>query len=308
MNAVKQFLSESELGGVKFLQGDILDLASLFRVCKEYEVENIIHMAYFKILHAKANPLWATRVNCEGTGNVFEAARILRLKRVVWASSIAVFGPPEMYRGESIPTDAPHYPDTFYGACKSFNEHQAAYYCDTYSLDIIGLRYAVGYGPNKVGSTSYPIIHELIEKPAVGEPGKVPYGESVINWLHVDDAAAAAVYALRAPRTKTRVFTIAGETHSVKEVAEYVRNSSRRLRSHSRKGVWSSRVILICSQLVRNLGTTIDCPSKTESARQLMPSDASVGYRLSKDRHINSCGERVYRDRRSSRRRSGHPD
>src|SRR5208282_2494552 len=97
MNAVKQFLSESELGGVKFLQGDILDLASLFRVCKEYEVENIIHMAYFKILHAKANPLWATRVNCEGTGNVFEAARILRLKRVVWASSIAVFGPPEMY-------------------------------------------------------------------------------------------------------------------------------------------------------------------------------------------------------------------
>ena len=223
MNAVKQSLSESELGGVKFLQGDILDLASLFRACKEYEVENIIHMAYFKILHAKANPLWATRVNCEGTGNVFEAARILGLKRVVWASSIAVFGPPEMYRGESILTDAPHYPDTFYGACKSFNEHQAAYYCDTYSLDIIGLRYAVGYGPNKVGSTSYPIIHELIEKPAVGEPGKVPYGESVINWLHVDDAAAAAVYALRAPRTKTRVFTIAGETHSVKEVAEYVR-------------------------------------------------------------------------------------
>ena len=64
-----------------------------------------------------------------------------------------------------------------------FNEHQAAYYCDAYGLDILGLRYAVGYGPNKVGSTSYPIIHELIEEPAVGQPGKVPYGESGINWL-----------------------------------------------------------------------------------------------------------------------------
>ena len=31
-------------------------------------------MAYFKILHARANPLLATKVNCEGTGNVFEAA------------------------------------------------------------------------------------------------------------------------------------------------------------------------------------------------------------------------------------------
>jgi len=223
MNALKQTLSETELGAVKIFQGDILDLASLFRACKEYQVEHIIHMAYFKILHAKANPLWATKVNCEGTGNVFEAARILGLKRVVWASSIAVFGPPEKYRGENIPNDAPHYPDTFYGACKSFNEHQAAYYCDAYGLDSIGLRYAVGYGPNKIGSTSYPIFHELIEKPAVGEPGKVPYGESIINWLHVDDAAAAAVYAIRAPSTKARVFTIAGETRSVKEAADCVR-------------------------------------------------------------------------------------
>lgn len=223
MNVLREFLSESELGAVKSSQGDILDLASLFRACKDYKVENIIHMAYFKILHAKANPLMATKVNCEGTGNVFEAARILGLRRVVWASSIAVFGPPERYGGQPIANDAPHCPDTFYGACKSFNEHQAAYYCDAYGLDILGLRYAVGYGPNKVGSTSYPIIREVMEKPAMGEPGRVPHGDSVLNWLHVDDAAAAAVYATAAPKTKSRVFTVAGETRSVKEVADCVR-------------------------------------------------------------------------------------
>jgi nucleoside-diphosphate-sugar epimerase len=39
----------------------------------------------------------------------------------------------------------------------------------------------------------------------------------------VDDAAAAAVYATTAPRTRTRVFTVAGETRSVKEVADTVR-------------------------------------------------------------------------------------
>mgnify|MGYP001052744479 CR=1 FL=1 len=211
MNALKEMLIQSEMGAVKTVQGDILDLAALLRACIEYKIDTIIHMAYFKVLHARANPLWATRVNCEGTANVFEAARICGIKRVVWASSIAVFGPPEMYSGEDIPNDGPHYPATFYGACKSFNERQASLYCDSYGLDIIGLRYAVGYGPNKVGSTSYPIIHELIEKPAVGEPGRVPYGESVLNWLHVDDEAAAALHAARAPSTRTR------------EVADYVR-------------------------------------------------------------------------------------
>jgi UDP-glucose 4-epimerase len=221
--ALRQTLTEQEQAGVKMVQADILDLAALLRACKEHRVETIVHMAYFKVLHAKANPLMATKVNCEGTGNVFEAARILGIRRVVWASSIAVFGPPERYGGQPIENDAPHCPDTFYGACKSFNEHQAAYYCDAYGLDILGLRYAVGYGPNKVGSTSYPIIREVMEKPAVGESGRVPNGDSLLNWLHVDDAAAAAAYATTAPRTKTRVFTVAGETHSVKDVAECVR-------------------------------------------------------------------------------------
>jgi len=223
LKVLTEMMTEGEVAAVKVVQGDILDLATLLRACKENRIDTIIHMAYFKILLANANPLWATKVNCEGTGNVFETARILGLKKVVWASSIAVFGPPEKYPQEYIPNDAPHCPVTLYGACKSFNENQAVHYCDAYGLDIIGLRYAVGYAPNKIGSTSYPIIRELIEKPALGEPGKVPWGESIINWLHVDDEAASAVHAAKVPMTKTKVFTIAGETHSIKEVADYVK-------------------------------------------------------------------------------------
>lgn len=223
LNVLAVMMNEREIAAVKVVQGDILDLATLVRACKENRIDTIIHMAYSKILLAQANPLWATKVNCEGTGNVFETARILGLKRVVWASSIAVFGPAEKYPQEYIPNDAPHHPVSLYGACKSFNENQAVHYCDTYGLDIIGLRYAVGYAPNKIGSTSYPIIRELIEKPAVGEPGKVPWGESIINWLHVDDEAGAAVHAAKVSLTKTKVFTVAGEAHSVKEVADYVR-------------------------------------------------------------------------------------
>lgn len=222
-NAFQEIITAKEIAAVKILRGDILDLATLMRVCKEGKVDKIIHMAYFKTALTKSDPLWATKVNCEGTGNIFETARILGLRKVVWASSIAVFGPQEKYPQEYIPNDAPHYPVNLYGACKSFNESQAAHYCDAYGMDIIGVRYATGYAPNKVGSDTSPIIHEVIEKPALGEPGKVPWGDSIINWIHVDDDAGAAVHAANAPATKTKVFTVAGEAHSAKEVAGYVK-------------------------------------------------------------------------------------
>lgn len=223
MNFFQEIMTDKEIMTVKVVQGDIIDLATLMRVCKENKVDKIIHMAYFKTILAKANPLWATNVNCVGTGNIFETARILGLKKVVWASSISVFGPPEKYSQEYIANDAPHYPVNLYGACKSFNENQAAHYCETYGMDIVGLRYAVGYGPNKIGSGTYPIIHAVIELPALGEPAKVPFGESLLNWLHVDDEAGSAVHAAKTPPTKTKVFTVAGEAHTVKEVADYVK-------------------------------------------------------------------------------------
>ena len=223
LGALAHMVGKESAAAVKVVQGDILDLATLLRTCQDHRIDTIIHMAYFKVLQANANPLWATRVNCEGVGNVFEAARLLGLRRVVWASSVAVFGPPERYSNQPIPNDAPHDPTTFYGACKSFNERQSAHYCETYGLEIIGLRYAVGYAPHKIGSTSYPILRELLEKPAVGEPGKVPWGDSIINWLHADDEAGAAVHAAKVPMTKRKVFTVAGEARSVGEVAAYVK-------------------------------------------------------------------------------------
>lgn len=223
MGALARMVGEEAAATVKVVAGDILDLATLLRTCRDHRIDTIIHMAYFKILQANANPLWATKVNCEGTGNIFEVARLLGLRRVVWASSVAVFGPPERYANQPIPNDAPHDPATLYGACKSFNERQSAHYCEAYGLEIIGLRYAVGYAPNKIGSTSYPILRELLEKPAVGEPGRVPWGDSVINWLHADDEAGAAVHAARVAMTKSRVFTVAGEARSVGDVAAYVK-------------------------------------------------------------------------------------
>ena len=216
-------LSKEESGRVEVVKGDITDLAHLLRVCKEHHVEKIIHMAGLLTLASSANPALAVRINCDGTANVLESARILRLKKVVWASSISVFGPHEKYGKELIPNDAPHYPSTVYGACKSFCESLAAYYFREYGVDTVGLRYPPVYGAGHREGASAIVTEELIVKPVLGRPGRVPYGDDTLNWLYVEDAARATVIAAKNATTKTRSFSLGGDICTVLEAIEYMK-------------------------------------------------------------------------------------
>ncbi len=222
-SSLERLLSEDEIRSrIKIVQGDITDFPNLLRTVKENNAEKIIHMAALLTLEVNANPPLAVKVNCEGTVNVFEVARFLGVKKVVWASSSAVFGPPEKYPQEYIPNDAPHYPQSIYGATKSFNEVMATHYYEQYGLDIIALRYSVVYGAGQARGGGAPIMRELVFNPALGKPGKIPAG-GVLGWTYVDDAARATALASKVARTKTRSFSIMGELHSVKEVADYVK-------------------------------------------------------------------------------------
>ena len=220
---LEQLLSEKERRQVKIVQGDVTDLPHLIRTVKENNVDKVIHMASLLVDDSRANPPLAIRINCEGTVNVFETARLLGLKKVVWASSITVFGPPEKYPEEYIPNDAPHYPWGVYGACKSFNENIAAHYIEQHGVDISAIRYGPVYGAGQQRGMIASIIRELVEKPVMGKPGRVPYGNDSLSWLYVDDAARATFLASKIAKTKTRAFTISGDIHSIKEVADYVR-------------------------------------------------------------------------------------
>lgn len=220
---LERLLNEEEKSRVKIVQGDVTDLPHLIRTVKENNAEVIFHMAALLTDASSANPPLAIKTNCEGTINVFETARLLGLKKIVWASSATVFGPPEKYPQEYIPNNAPHYPWGVYGACKSLNESVAAHYNEQYGTDITGIRYTLVYGAGQTRGKSGAIIRELILNPAVGKPGRVPFGDASRGWLYVDDAARAAVLTSKATRTKTQVFNSMGDLHSVREIADYVK-------------------------------------------------------------------------------------
>jgi UDP-glucose 4-epimerase len=220
---LEYLMSREEFALVKVIKGDITDLAHLIHTAKKHDSTKIIHLAAVLSTASSANPTLAVRINCCGMVNILEASRILGLKKVVYASSNAVFGPPEKYEEEYIANDAAHYPSSLYGACKSFNERLAEHYFNECGVDSVGLRFPVVYGIGYRAGAAARITQELMVNPALGKPGKVPCGDETLNWLYVEDAAMSLVMADETTTTETKIFNVGGEICPVALAADYVK-------------------------------------------------------------------------------------
>ena len=80
------------LDRITMYRGDITQLPQLMEAVNAHGVKRIIHMAALLPPETEERPHFAMQVNIGGTNNVFEAARWCGIERVVYASSIAVYG------------------------------------------------------------------------------------------------------------------------------------------------------------------------------------------------------------------------
>ena len=71
---------------------DVLDLPRLIGVLQSYEITHIIHTAALVGALSHQNPPQAVNINVMGTLNILEAARLMKVKRVVYASAKGVYG------------------------------------------------------------------------------------------------------------------------------------------------------------------------------------------------------------------------
>jgi nucleoside-diphosphate-sugar epimerase len=204
-------------------RGDVTEATDVIRAVAETDATHVVHLAALLTNAAEADPRAALTVNVEGTNNVFEAARTVDgVERVAWASSAAVFAPPEDY---ALPVDEDdlYAPDTLYGASKAYNESQARVYREEFGVSDVALRPTVAYGPyRETGGSAF--LVDLIEKPALGEPFSVEYGDQAIDWQHVEDIAGSfrlAAFADEADLSH-RVYNVAGELATIREAAETV--------------------------------------------------------------------------------------
>src|SRR5262249_8517910 len=122
---LRLIMNDDEIARAITLAGDITEPDALLPVIQDFAITHVIHLAGLQVPTFKANPRLGAMVNIVGTINVLEAARRAadRIRRVVYASSAAVFGLTEDER-PMTERDATQ-PTTHYGAFKRCNEDNA---------------------------------------------------------------------------------------------------------------------------------------------------------------------------------------
>lgn len=205
---------------IKFVQGDITNLNGIIDALKVHDVEYIYNYAALLSGVCRVVPVRAAKVNGIGMVNVLEASRLFDVKKVVFTSSIAVFGG---LPGD-INDDSPKYPISPYGALKLLGELYGLWYQRTYGLDFRGVRYPLLYGSGD--PYAYHMLSQLIENPALDKPVKFRFPSNRIgHWLYVKDAVNATLLVLNAEESKVkkRVYNIEGVACSFQDVADIVR-------------------------------------------------------------------------------------
>jgi nucleoside-diphosphate-sugar epimerase len=163
----------------------------------------------------------AIATNCQGAANVFEAAALLGLRKVVWSGSNAVYGEPHRYPVELLPDDAPHYPNTIYGASKSFVERLALHYSEHRGVISNGVRLTILYGPGRTRGGAMHVV-DIVFSAVRGEAYEVPFPGELQNFLYVADAARCLAMLAESGPTETLVYNISGEACTVWDYAQTV--------------------------------------------------------------------------------------
>jgi UDP-glucose 4-epimerase len=180
--------------------GDVTEISDLLRAIRRTGAESVIHLGALLTLQVAARPPRGIATNCIGTANVFEVAQALDLRRVVWTSSAAVFGPTSRYEallGRTTMLDEdPPMPEDLYGSTKYLCEVLSRQYLAT-GTDIVGLRPVMSYGSGTF-STAVGILNAAIREIAYGRPGTVTHPwsrDARVNSMYVDDMADLIVRA-----------------------------------------------------------------------------------------------------------------
>jgi UDP-glucose 4-epimerase len=208
--------------------GDVTDAASVLRAVEQNNITSIVHLASMMTSAAANSPVASIRVNAEGTANIFEAAAQSRVEKVVWASSIGVYGPSSVGPDGKISDTSLYDPRNLYGATKVLCEQLATTYADTRGLDVTGLRpgRVYGYGEHVKaarGSGSSWLMRLLHDAVIGSEPVVIPYGEKNLDFHYVEDVSSAFVTALNSRGRGGESYLIHGDYRPISSAYDYVR-------------------------------------------------------------------------------------
>lgn len=189
----------AEIKGVRSLKVDLTDYGQTVDAMKGYRA--VIHLAAIPRPGLVTDQL-TFDINTRSTFNVFQAATLLGMRRVVWASSETVLGLPfDVVKPKQAPIDESHapYPASTYSLSKVLGEEMARHFNQWSGIAYVGLRLS-----NVINPEEYARFEDFQDKPLVRKWNL---------WGYVDarDVGLACRCALEADITGAETFIIAAE-------------------------------------------------------------------------------------------------
>jgi UDP-glucose 4-epimerase len=188
---------------IPFVHGSIVDTGLMERTMREHGVEGVVHLAGYKYAGVSVDrPLHTYTQNVTGTVNLLEAMERTGADKIVFSSSAATFGTPDV---ELVTEETETRPESPYGESKLVGEWVIADQGRARGLKHTSLRYfnVVGSGADDLYDTSphnlFPIVFEKLlagEVPQInGDDYDTPDGTCVRDYVHVSDLARSHVVA-----------------------------------------------------------------------------------------------------------------
>lgn len=192
----------------RFYKANIANFSALEKILKKEKPNEIIHLAaQAGVRYSLSNPWTYIEANELGTLNIFEAARRLKLPRVIYASSSSVYGGnTESPMKESDRTDKQL---AVYGVTKKANEALAHAYNHLYGFETIGLRFFTVYG---IWGRPDLALFKFTKNILADKPIDVyNHGKMKRSFTHISDVVAGIVALMKKkPRGKNDIYNLGG--------------------------------------------------------------------------------------------------
>ncbi len=187
-------------------------------------IDGVFHLAAIpSVPFSVADPIATSKVNIMGTINVFKASIDADVKRIVFASSSAIYGNQKVLPFKEDMKPSPVSP---YGLQKLVGEQFAKIFSELYGIQIVCMRYFNVYGPRVDVNSDYSLVlGKFLKLQREGKPLTI-YGDGkqTRGFCYVGDVANANIKAMQSSKIKGfEVLNIGDEGFtSIKRLAELI--------------------------------------------------------------------------------------
>jgi len=203
---------------IELLKGDVTDPETVERAMAACDY--VLHLAAIASVEASLKePQRTHRINVGGTLNVLEAARRIRVRRVVFASTTALYGD---HTALPLREELPPHPLSPYAASKVAGEAYCRAFHASYGLPTVALRFFNVYGPRQDPANPYSGVVSIFAARLTRGDRPIIYGDGkqTRDFVYVADIVRAMLLACEREAAAGGIFNIAGgEQTSVLQLA-----------------------------------------------------------------------------------------